>query len=121
MTNNVIDLESYKKIGRNQTCLCGSGKKYKHCCYNKEIQFTLDDDVKVVLEIDDTSLDGAKRYLRQTPSSAYTCKDFDVLGVQLHELGYKELAIKFLNTNYKRIVHSTGNSKTGIKFSKGVV
>jgi len=32
-----------------------------------------------------------------------------------------ELAIKFLNTNYKRIVHSTGNSKTGIKFSKGVV
>ena len=94
MTNNVIDLESYKKIGRNQTCLCGSGKKYKHCCYNKEIQFTLDDDVKVVLEIDDTSLDGAKRYLRQTPSSAYTCKDFDVLGVQLHELGYKECQLQ---------------------------
>jgi len=20
------------KIGRNQPCLCGSGKKYKHCC-----------------------------------------------------------------------------------------
>ena len=21
-----------KKIGRNERCLCGSGKKYKHCC-----------------------------------------------------------------------------------------
>ena len=21
-----------KKIGRNEPCLCGSGKKYKHCC-----------------------------------------------------------------------------------------
>lgn len=20
------------KINRNETCLCGSGKKYKHCC-----------------------------------------------------------------------------------------
>ena len=22
------------KIGRNQPCPCGSGKKYKHCCYD---------------------------------------------------------------------------------------
>lgn len=24
------------KIGRNDTCPCGSGKKYKHCCLNKK-------------------------------------------------------------------------------------
>ncbi len=24
-----------KKIGRNDPCPCGSGKKYKHCCLNK--------------------------------------------------------------------------------------
>jgi hypothetical protein len=24
-----------KKIGRNEPCPCGSGKKYKHCCLNK--------------------------------------------------------------------------------------
>ena len=24
------------KIGRNDPCPCGSGKKYKHCCYMKE-------------------------------------------------------------------------------------
>jgi len=23
------------KVGRNDPCLCGSGKKYKHCCQNK--------------------------------------------------------------------------------------
>ena len=21
-----------KKLGRNEPCYCGSGKKYKHCC-----------------------------------------------------------------------------------------
>lgn len=24
------------KIGRNDPCHCGSGKKYKHCCYEKD-------------------------------------------------------------------------------------
>ena len=24
-----------KKIGRNETCPCGTGKKYKKCCLNK--------------------------------------------------------------------------------------
>jgi len=25
-----------KKIGRNDPCSCGSGKKYKHCCLKRE-------------------------------------------------------------------------------------
>jgi hypothetical protein len=25
-----------KKIGRNEPCPCGSGKKYKHCCLGKK-------------------------------------------------------------------------------------
>jgi hypothetical protein len=25
------------KIGRNDPCPCGSGKKYKHCCYDKDL------------------------------------------------------------------------------------
>ena len=31
---NTINFEKYrgKKIGRNEPCFCGSGKKYKHCC-----------------------------------------------------------------------------------------
>jgi uncharacterized protein YecA (UPF0149 family) len=25
-----------RKIGRNEMCACGSGKKYKFCCWDKE-------------------------------------------------------------------------------------
>ena len=28
-------VRSSKKIGRNDPCPCGSGKKYKHCCMRK--------------------------------------------------------------------------------------
>ena len=27
-----------KKVGRNDKCPCGSGKKYKQCCLPKEIE-----------------------------------------------------------------------------------
>ncbi|MUV37780.1 Protein translocase subunit SecA [Lentibacillus sp. JNUCC-1] len=30
--DNVISFNSRKKIGRNDPCPCGSGKKFKHCC-----------------------------------------------------------------------------------------
>ncbi|PLS09601.1 YecA family protein [Neobacillus cucumis] len=30
--NKIIDFASKKKIGRNDPCPCGSGKKYKKCC-----------------------------------------------------------------------------------------
>jgi len=31
------------KIGRNDACPCGSGKKYKHCCNGKEVQASIPD------------------------------------------------------------------------------
>lgn len=40
------------KIGRNQPCPCGSGKKYKHCCLTAkqlEQRKTQDDQVKLTL------------------------------------------------------------------------
>ena len=27
--------KQYKNLGRNEKCLCDSGKKYKHCCYTR--------------------------------------------------------------------------------------
>lgn len=30
--SNVINFPKKRKIGRNEPCFCGSGKKYKHCC-----------------------------------------------------------------------------------------
>jgi hypothetical protein len=35
---------SSKKLSRNAPCPCGSGKKYKHCCYDKGFEYVEDDD-----------------------------------------------------------------------------
>jgi uncharacterized protein YecA (UPF0149 family) len=35
LKNKSKGLRSGSKIGRNDTCPCGSGKKYKKCCLNK--------------------------------------------------------------------------------------
>ena len=34
---------SHKKISRNAPCPCGSGKKYKKCCYGKSFDYVEDD------------------------------------------------------------------------------
>jgi SEC-C motif len=34
---------SRKKLSRNARCPCGSGKKYKHCCYGKSFDYEEDD------------------------------------------------------------------------------
>ncbi|WP_319575503.1 SEC-C metal-binding domain-containing protein [uncultured Desulfobacter sp.] len=31
------------KIGRNDPCLCGSGKKYKKCCHHQKFDFEISD------------------------------------------------------------------------------
>ena len=33
---NVQPVRTTPKIGRNEICPCGSGKKYKNCCLNKK-------------------------------------------------------------------------------------
>ena len=35
---------SNKRISRNAPCPCGSGKKYKNCCYGKEFDWVEDKD-----------------------------------------------------------------------------
>lgn len=31
----LAEIERFKNVGRNDKCLCGSGKKYKKCCIDK--------------------------------------------------------------------------------------
>jgi hypothetical protein len=38
--NDVTSKELKIRIGRNDLCLCGSGKKYKKCCMNKSNKYT---------------------------------------------------------------------------------
>ena len=35
---------SKKRISRNAPCPCGSGKKYKNCCYGKGFEWVEDED-----------------------------------------------------------------------------
>ena len=46
------------KIGRNDPCPCGSGKKYKQCCINKEL-----------LELDDNDLVRVSNYVQKPNKS----------------------------------------------------
>ncbi len=43
-----------KKVSRNARCPCGSGKKYKHCCYGKDFDFVETDDGIIGREVEMT-------------------------------------------------------------------
>ena len=47
-----------KKVGRNEPCPCGSGRKYKHCCWQKKFEWVVDEngDVHRKVPIDDPEL-----------------------------------------------------------------
>ena len=34
------------KVGRNEPCWCGSGKKYKKCCFEKDAKMSYDNSCK---------------------------------------------------------------------------
>lgn len=40
-----------RKIGRNEKCPCGSGKKYKQCCFHKDYDFFENSDGEIVKSI----------------------------------------------------------------------
>ena len=39
-----VEATSPSKVGRNAPCPCGSGKKYKKCCWHKKFEWVQDDD-----------------------------------------------------------------------------
>jgi len=43
-----------EKVGRNEPCPCGSGKKYKKCCgRNEKVDFSLPEELKTGTPVDD--------------------------------------------------------------------
>ena len=40
-----------RKLSRNAPCPCGSGKKYKHCCYGKDFDFVETEDGEIGRQI----------------------------------------------------------------------
>ena len=63
------------KVGRNEPCPCGSGKKHKHCCYDKELQqrqanaIAAKEEAKVIdeQERDSSDEDDSKKAVHQKP------------------------------------------------------
>ena len=80
-------------IGRNDLCYCGSGKKYKNCCMNKE-----NTDETKTIEFIDKLVARAEWYLkREEPKKAYSllriawfevqdiCKAYDVKSIKEYD------------------------------------
>ena len=44
-------MKQRKKLSRNAACACGSGKKYKHCCLGKDLDFLVDHEGQVLRRI----------------------------------------------------------------------
>lgn len=61
-----------RKLSRNSPCPCGSGKKYKHCCINKEMEWVETDDGQIGrrIELSDEARDAIED-LRQAQLRAY--------------------------------------------------
>lgn len=57
------------KVGRNDPCPCGSGKKYKHCCYAKD-SVKQEADPEVEVESAEAQSDEAEE--AQTPDDEST-------------------------------------------------
>lgn len=39
------------KVGRNEPCPCGTGRKYKHCCYDRKFSYVRTPDGEIRREI----------------------------------------------------------------------
>ena len=52
---NLTEYNKFEKLGRNDKCACGSGKKYKKCCINfdwrKDIKNPENDFTKTVMNL----------------------------------------------------------------------
>ena len=81
------------KIGRNDLCPCGSGKKYKKCCLSKD-NMSMEDRIKVAVEksgYDDINdvLCNLYKYMKRKQWWGACHATCSALYVILSELGYK--------------------------------
>ena len=40
-----------KQLGKNKLCGCGSGRKYKNCCYNKDFVYIVDENGEIYRQL----------------------------------------------------------------------
>lgn len=59
------------KVGRNTLCPCGSGKKYKHCCWNKGFEWVIDDGGTISKSV---PIDSDLRELFEKDAEEFRCR-----------------------------------------------
>ena len=112
---DVIDAENFmsdKRISRNDPCPCGSGKKYKKCCYDRdqgssETQFPIgtvalygpDDKVTTKIAAGIIIADGAEAIIERWVGT----------GIQENPKVQQELKEFFARHGVKSVVASDGN------------
>jgi SEC-C motif len=105
-----------KKIGRNDNCSCGSSKKYKQCCFMKDIDSKLKEQEKYSLGQSESSenVQACLQFLKNTYS------DHKVIDISndLEDQNYKLYQIK--NYTNKIIMVAERNLKNDNVFKSRV-
>lgn len=66
------------KIGRNDPCLCGSGKKYKKCCHHQKFDFEISDNNVPPVKISEAILKISEPLIRKFPNRKRTTVIIDM-------------------------------------------
>ncbi len=84
-----------KKVGRNDQCPCGSGRKYKHCCLKKKL-FS-NEDIRVIIKENNYTEEFADvlcnllSYMKEKQWIGACHATAAVMYVALSEIGYKPI------------------------------
>jgi hypothetical protein len=79
------------KIGRNEKCYCGSGKKYKHCCLNREGLYIPENIAKELFD-----KERAETHLHVVPSIVYNNHRMRAIWNRLYPRPLKETFHEFI-------------------------
>lgn len=85
------------KVGRNDPCPCGSGRKYKKCCASHQPQKALPAELSGYNVVQDPRVQGMLEYAAEKPGSIHNPEFWWALGQSLGQAGAHELALSALD------------------------
>lgn len=87
-----------KNLGRNDLCHCGSGKKYKNCCYEQD---QID---KTINQIPNNVKEYYKSFVDGQIASTMTICLVTSLEILKNEFGFTEEQIQQFGKNYPKVL-----------------
>jgi tetratricopeptide (TPR) repeat protein len=95
------EFNTLTKIGRNDNCPCGSGKKYKKCCLDKQpirndLSGNYEEALKILWSVPSDRLDPEiKKNVFENPSILQSHETLTYVGAQLGVIGFPNQALYF--------------------------